>query len=323
MRHVDFAPFGRKVPALGFGCASLGSRVDATRGSAALARAFAAGITWFDVAPSYGDGNAESILASFVAGKRSHVVVCTKVGILPSRASLPGRLAKPLAQSALRWVPALRGVAVKHRPPAQRVEITGAFIESSLENSLKRLQTDYVDVLALHEATLADLEREDVLRSLENVVARGYARSLSMAGDLDVGLRALELSQQINTLQFPNSPFAPNVARAGKRLPKHKSVGFVTHSVYGHAAALERLTTLLAQSSSKRELMTAHGYSSDPGEAAVAFLFDFALASNSHGVVLLSMYQSAHLQFALERVTISSDPDSIIELSNQLLLGPA
>ena len=43
---------------LGFGCASLGSRVAAADGLNALAAAFDAGVNWFDVAPAYGAGEA-------------------------------------------------------------------------------------------------------------------------------------------------------------------------------------------------------------------------------------------------------------------------
>src|SRR5260221_4968652 len=95
MRHVEFAPLSRTVSVAGFGCASLGSRVDAKRGTAALARAFDAGITWFDVAPSYGDGQPEGLLGKYLASKRSQVVICTKSGYVPARVSLAITLAMP------------------------------------------------------------------------------------------------------------------------------------------------------------------------------------------------------------------------------------
>ena len=71
--------------AIGMGCASLGSRVGRREGLKALARAYDAGITWFDVAPSYGDAEAETILGEFVQGRRDKIRICTKVGIRPPR----------------------------------------------------------------------------------------------------------------------------------------------------------------------------------------------------------------------------------------------
>jgi aryl-alcohol dehydrogenase-like predicted oxidoreductase len=318
MRHVEFAPLGRSVPVLGFGCASLGSRVDTKRGTAALARAFESGVSWFDVAPSYGDGNAETILGAFVAGKRSQVVLCTKVGMLPGRSSLTARVMKPVAQRALRIAPKLRHVVVRHRASPERVALTGAFIEASLQASLKRLRTDFVDVLALHEASLTDVEREDVLRALESVVSAGYARCISMAGDVRVGLRAVGLSEGIRILQLPNNPFEANVEMARKKMPAGRSVGFVTHSVYGHAGALDRLAELIGSNPDRCALFEEHGYCGAEREVAAAFLLDFALASNPEGVVLLSMYEPSHLRFNLDRVGASAARETVLALREQL-----
>jgi aryl-alcohol dehydrogenase-like predicted oxidoreductase len=318
MRLVEFAPLGRSVSALGFGCASLGSRVDAKRGTAALTRAFEAGISWFDVAPSYGDGNAEEILGRFLVGKRSQVVLCTKVGLLPGRASLPARIAKPVAQRALRIAPGLRELIVKGRAPAHRVELTGTFIEASVQESLKRLQTDHIDVLALHEANETDVEREDVLRALESVVSAGSVRSISMAGDVHVGLKAVGFSERIGILQLANSPFEPNVALAKARVPSGRMIGFVVHSVYGHTAALDRLTGMIENDSAKSALMEAHGYCGAARAMATAFLLDYALASNREGVVLFSMYEPVHLRFNLGRVAASPSSESVLSLSDRL-----
>jgi aryl-alcohol dehydrogenase-like predicted oxidoreductase len=317
MRLVDFAPLGRSVSAIGFGCASLGSRVNAKPGTEALARAFDAGISWFDAAPSYGDGHAETLLGAFLAGKRSQVIVCTKVGMVPVRASLPARVVKPFAQRALRIAPGLRSLAVRHRAPARRVALSGGFIESSVQASLQRLHTDYVDVLALHEPSLADIEREDVLMALEKVITAGYARSVSIAGDWEVALHAAEASERIQILQLANSPFVSNIERAKERLPGNRSVGFVTHGVYGHLEALDTLTAFLEKDSKKHRLMQSQGYSGAASEMASAFLLDFALAANPQGVVLLSMYGPGHLRFALERLAISP-ASSLLTLGRQL-----
>jgi aryl-alcohol dehydrogenase-like predicted oxidoreductase len=66
VKEVNVSSLGRNVSVLGFGCASLGSRIGARPGLLALEQAFDAGISWYDVAPSYGDGNAEAILGNFL-----------------------------------------------------------------------------------------------------------------------------------------------------------------------------------------------------------------------------------------------------------------
>jgi aryl-alcohol dehydrogenase-like predicted oxidoreductase len=318
MRRVEFAPLARSLSALGFGCASLGSRIDDKRGTAALARAYDAGITWFDVAPSYGDGRAEGLLGGFLLGRRSQVVICTKVGIVPGRVSLAMRIGKTVVQRAMALRPELREHVARFRLPAQRVELTGPFIESSIVESLRRMQTDYVDVLALHEASLDDVQRDDVLRALDNVVSKGYARAISLAGDLNVALAAVALSERFRILQFANNLFAPNIARAKQRLPANRSVGFVTHGVYGHEGSLEALAAMIEKEAGKRGLMDSAGYRDTPQKAAAAFLLDFALASNPDGVVLLSMFQPQHHSFNLDRLTTSPPAEVVLELASCL-----
>jgi aryl-alcohol dehydrogenase-like predicted oxidoreductase len=323
MRHVSFAPLSRSVSAIGFGCASLGSRIDARRGREALARAYDAGVSWFDVAPSYGDGQAEVLLGGFLVGKRLQVTLCTKVGILPSRVSLPMRVAKPTLQRAIAVLPGLRKHLVKFRPPAQRVELTGSFIESSLVESLRRLQTDYVDVLALHDARLEDVQREDVLRALDNVVRKGYARTISSAGDPATSLAAVELSKHINVIQVSNTPFHANLALAKQLLTCRRAIGFVIHSVYGQNDALAAMTSMIEKEDHKRNLLHAAGYRGATREVAAAFLLDFALASNRDGVVLLSMYQPRHLDFDLSRITSLPPADVVVDLAGRLIMPSA
>jgi aryl-alcohol dehydrogenase-like predicted oxidoreductase len=185
--------------------------------------------------------------------------------------------------------------------------------------SLRRLQTDYVDVLALHEAQLADVRREDVLRALDNIVSKGYARTICLAGDLDVGLEAIALSERVRIIQVANNPFTPNVALAKLRLPPGRCVGFVTHSVYGHDGSLDALTAILARQADKRALMDSSGYCGTPRESAVAFLLDFALASNTEGVVLLSMYKPSHLDFDIGRLKTSPASEVVLDLASRLM----
>jgi aryl-alcohol dehydrogenase-like predicted oxidoreductase len=323
MRLVDFAPLACRVSALGFGCASLGSRVDARRGAEALARAYDAGVSWFDVAPSYGDGHAEALVGKFLAGKRSQVAVCTKVGVLPCRAPFALRALRPILRHVMELFPELRKHVVKRRPTAQRAALTGSFIESTIVESLKRLRTGYVDVLALHEAHLADVQRQDVLQALDNIVSKGYARTISLAGDLSVALSAIPLSEHFGIIQVANSPFAPNVALAKRQLPAGRCVGFVTHSVYGQGGSLDALTAMIAKQADKRALMDSLGYRDAPREVAAAFLLDFALASNPEGVVLLSMYKPSHFSFDIGRLKASPLPEVVLDLARRLTTAHA
>ena len=186
-------------------------------------------------------------------------------------------------------------------------------------DSLRRLRTDFVDVLALHEPRLADVQRDDVLRSLDKVVSKGYARTIAVAGDLNVALAAATMSQRIRIIQLANNPIRPNVALAKPQLPSGQPMGFVTHSVFGQNGSLDTLASMIAEEADKRSLLEAAGYCLAPREAAAAFLLDYALASNPDGVVLLSMYQPQHLSFDLGRLASSPPPDVVLDVAGRLV----
>jgi aryl-alcohol dehydrogenase-like predicted oxidoreductase len=323
MRLISFAPLARKVSALGFGCASLGSRVDDRRGVEALGRAYNAGVTWFDVAPSYGDGRAEALLGKFLLGKRSQVIICTKVGILPGRLSVPMRIVRPLLRGATRLLPGLREQVVRFRPQAQRARLTGSFIESSITESLRRLNVNYVDILALHEPEEDDLQREDIAQALDNVVRKGYARAISCAGNPSVAISAVALLPRVNIVQFRNSLSEPNIAALRAKLSPGRSVGLVTHGVYGHQGSLNALTKLFSSDTDRRALVALVGYRGNSQEVAADLLLDFALASNLDGVVLLSMFMPQHLRHSLSRLSASPPADIVLELTTRLSSVPA
>src|SRR5258708_34049436 len=96
MQPTDCTNIDGARSAIGMGCASLGSRVGRREGLRALNRAYDAGVTWFDVAPSYGDAEAETILGEFVQGRRDKIKLSTKVGIRPAPTPLVMRVAKPI-----------------------------------------------------------------------------------------------------------------------------------------------------------------------------------------------------------------------------------
>jgi aryl-alcohol dehydrogenase-like predicted oxidoreductase len=66
MQRVVLGGTGIETSAIGFGCASLGSRADAREGARALAAAHEGGVAWFDLAPAYGGGRAKAIAAPFL-----------------------------------------------------------------------------------------------------------------------------------------------------------------------------------------------------------------------------------------------------------------
>lgn len=306
MKLVFVEAIGRNVSSIGFGCASLGSRIGARQGIETLERAYEAGVSWYDVAPSYGDGMAETIWGEFASRKRDRVCVCTKVGMRPPKTSATMRLLKPLSRIAIAAVPGLKKYASRVRSTPFKVPLSAELIRSSVEESLVRLRTDYVDVLALHRPTAEELMREDIIRAVERVVQDGKARAISVAGNLEAGMTALDESLPYRFVQIANTPLEPNLAKLQARAHRHRT--FVTHGTF---SGLDRV---VAKLNARKEILVALGdlgYRGSPTEIAVAFLADYAFATNSTGVTLVSMFKKEHLDSNLRRLKNDPTPERL------------
>ena len=232
MRMVRVPPLDRDVSAIGFGCASLGSRISASDGQRAIGRALDHGVSWFDVAPPYGDGNAEALLGQALRRRRQDVVICTKFGIAPPQVALAARLIRPLARKIVASFPSLRQAASRARPTGARAPIDPAAIEASVTRSLRLLGTDYIDVLAVHEPTVHDATNADIFEVLRRLVDKGLVRALSIAGQPDSIEAAARAGVPIAFAQFPDTPFTDAAARLRTSLPA-PAPPFITHGVFG------------------------------------------------------------------------------------------
>jgi aryl-alcohol dehydrogenase-like predicted oxidoreductase len=297
MRTVFVPCLDREVSALGFGCASLGSHVSETQGLRALHAAFERGVNWYDVAPPYGDGEAEGILGRFIAGSRDRVVVCTKFGIPRPVISPVVRLIRPAVRAVTRMLLPLRGGMNMVGRFSNKQRLHPQQIESSVTDSLRRLQTDYIDVLALHEPSPQDCANEVIVHELRRMVQKGYARAVAIAGPAEAAVAGARASGLYKIAQLPDSPFAPAIARVKAELGEDSALFFVTHSVFGAHDLLSRL--LIGDGGQLGALASQLGYG--PPFVASEMLLDHGFAANPQGVVLASMFTEAHINMNCAR----------------------
>ena len=151
---------GRETARVGFGGSGLMGGLSERESLLLLETAFDAGIRHFDVAPSYGHGQAERCLGKFLRGKAEQVTVATKYGILPpARAGLLG-VARSMVRPAVRRLPAVRKrVAQAAAGLKTKAKFCAEEARRSLERSLRELSVDRIDIWLLHEVTAEDLDQ--------------------------------------------------------------------------------------------------------------------------------------------------------------------
>jgi aryl-alcohol dehydrogenase-like predicted oxidoreductase len=161
------------VSALGFGTGSLHHLLADLDRARVLETAAGCGITHFDTSPYYGYGLGEVDLGRFLRGRRSRFTIASKVGLYsfgPAERSGVGVWARKAIGRALPVV------------SAPRASFAVAEARRSLDQSLRRLQTDYLDFLFLHEPDIAAVADGEMVEWMEAERSAGKVRAFGLAG---------------------------------------------------------------------------------------------------------------------------------------------
>jgi aryl-alcohol dehydrogenase-like predicted oxidoreductase len=202
------------VSVVGLGCNNFGMRIDASATEAVVNSALDAGITFFDTADIYGSTKSEQFLGKALGKRRKEAIIATKFG-------------KPVDE---------------HRKGAKP-----EYIKQAVEDSLRRLNTDYIDLYQLHQpdpsvpitdtlATLNELVEAGKVREIgcsnftaaqlqeaEAAVADGAARFVSVQNEYSLFHREAErevlpLCEKLNIAFLPYYPLASGLLTGKYRL---------------------------------------------------------------------------------------------------------
>src|SRR6266567_3192422 len=191
MKHRTFPGTSIRVSEIGFGTWTIstgwwGEKSD-DEAVAMLRRALDDhGVTFFDAADAYGNGRAERQLAEAFRGRRGEVVIATKVGY---------DIYDEEAQKARRGQSELP------------MRTDPAFLRFAVEQCLTRLETDYIDVLQLHNAKMEHVRDPAVWQTLRDLRQEGKIRAWGAAfgpaiGWLYEAVELVEREPDINTIQM-------------------------------------------------------------------------------------------------------------------------
>ena len=153
MQYRRLGTSGLQVSAVGLGCNNFGRRLDLEGARAVIDRALDLGVTLLDTADVYGHGDSERMLGEVLGKRRQQVVLATKFG-------------SPMDQSGT-----MRGGSRR-------------YIMLAVEESLRRLRTDWIDLYQIHQPD-PQTPMEETLRALDDLIRQGkvrYVGSSNFAG---------------------------------------------------------------------------------------------------------------------------------------------
>ncbi len=153
MRYCVLGQTGLSVSVVGFGASPLGGvfgKVTPKQGEAAVHRALDRGINLFDVSPYYGLSLAEEQLGGALLGRRHEVVLATKCG----------------------------------RYGVDRFDFSPQTVVREFDSSLRRLRTDYVDLLQVHDTEFGSFDQivQETLPALRDLQQQGKTRFVGITG---------------------------------------------------------------------------------------------------------------------------------------------
>jgi aryl-alcohol dehydrogenase-like predicted oxidoreductase len=192
------------VSEFGLGCARIGGVFQSnTRGFVELIRAACdAGINFFDTADMYSQGESEALLGRALGSERHRVIIASKAGYrLPGQRRLAARV-KPILRPAINLLRLRRDRLPAAVRGSLAQDFSSRYLRKSVEGSLRRLRTDYLDLFQLHSPSLEIVERGEWVPALEDLKSAGKIRHYGIACDtVDVGLAALR-HPGVASLQF-------------------------------------------------------------------------------------------------------------------------
>ncbi len=190
---------GIEVSALGMGCWAIGGpwsilredgpspagwgQVDDAESIRTVRAALDAGITFFDTAANYGCGHSERILGKALGDRRKNVVIATKFGhIIDEEAKI------------------MRGDD----------DAIVANLRTDCESSLRRLDTDYIDLYQLHAGSLDPMKAVPVREALEDLVTEGKIRAYGWSTDHVDRAEVFAAGERCASIQFSLNAFNDN-----------------------------------------------------------------------------------------------------------------
>ncbi len=305
MKSNEFGKTGLRVSEIGFGGSRIGG-VFADRNSSrealnVLRKALDSGITFYDTADMYSQGESESLIGKAFHGRREQVIIATKGGYcLPARRNLIKRI-KPLIRPIVQALGLKRARLPGGMSGALSQDFSPSYLTKALEASLKRLQTDYIDLYQLHSPGVPFMQSDafgEALQTLEKLKTQGKLRFYGIGTEVPEeapfclsapGISSVQLGFGLLDLQALDHGTLADAAARG--------VAVIARGCFGGGLLKASLDEAqLKAATPKWQRIALRSLSSSMGRSVLDVAFQFCRGTPAVSVTLLGMRLEDHLR---------------------------
>jgi aryl-alcohol dehydrogenase-like predicted oxidoreductase len=304
LNYRGFGKTGLLVSEIGFGGSRMGGVFAQSRGSGealnVLRQALDAGITFYDTADIYSQGEGEILLGQAFRDRRDKVILASKGGYcLPAQRKLIARV-KPLVKPVAR----LLGLKRENLPASVAgtlsQDFSPSYLVQALEGSLRRLKTDYLDLYQLHSPPADLLQSEafgETLQTLESLKRQGKIRHYGVAADTVEDAQLCLQYPEIASVQMPFGLLDLEALDSVLSQAEAHGVGVIARGCFGGGLLKETLTEaeLQAQTPKWERILAYRRLAEQQGRPVLEMALQFALRAPAISVTLLGMRTESHL----------------------------
>ncbi len=309
MRYRQFGKTGWRVSEIGFGGARIGGLLAADGGRTAslktLEAACDAGINFFDTADMYSQGESEILVGKAFRKKRDKVFIATKGGYcLPGQKRLI-QLIKPFAKPIVRALGLRRSAVPASLSGTVSQDFSPYYLREAVEASLRRLQSDHIDLYQLHSPPREELTGSrfpDALGLLARLKTEGKIREYGIALDSVYDAEHCLDMEGVASLQMPFGLMDLQALDGAFEKVSERQLGIIARGCYGGGALKQSLTEAQLRAVEpqwERALQirrVAKQIQRSPLEAAL----QFALSIERISVTILGMRTPEHVATNLQ-----------------------
>jgi aryl-alcohol dehydrogenase-like predicted oxidoreductase len=312
MKFKEFGTTGMTVSEIGFGGSRIGG-VFADKNSTkesltVLRKALDAGITFYDTADMYSQGESESLIGNAFSSCRDKVIIATKGGYtLPARRNMIKRI-KPFVRPIVQALGLKRARLPASMSGALSQDFSPAYLTKALEASLKRLKTDYVDLYQLHSPRAEFIQTAafgEALQTLEKLKAQGKLRfyGIGTEGSEDVpaslsvtGISSIQLGFGLLDLEALDQGWLTTAATRG--------IAIIARGCFGGGLLKDDLdeAQLKAATPKWQRILALRAFGKTKNRSALDLALQFCRGTPAVSVTLLGMRTESHLQGNLRYV---------------------